>query len=71
MRWRATIWYAGISSRTEGKALRIKEREIRRSRCETGASWTSIARVCPSVRQDSPLFAVFFERYGLVPGRLS
>jgi hypothetical protein len=52
-----------------GKALRIKEREIRRSRCETAASWTSIARVCLSVRQDSLLFALFFERYGLVSAR--
>jgi hypothetical protein len=69
MRWRATICYAGISSRTEDNALWIKERDSSRSRCETGASWTSIARVCPSVRQDSPLFALFFERY--MPARLS
>jgi hypothetical protein len=49
----------------KGKALQIKEREIRRSRCETGAS----ARVCLSVRQDSLLFALFFERYSLVSAR--
>jgi hypothetical protein len=32
-----------------GKALRIKEREIRRARCETDAIRTSIASTCPSV----------------------
>src|ERR1700733_14173071 len=34
-------------------------------------SWTSIAKVYPSVRQDAPLFALFFARYSLAPARPS
>jgi hypothetical protein len=33
-----------------GKALRIKERKIRRSRCETDAIRTSIASTCPPMQ---------------------
>jgi hypothetical protein len=53
MRRRATIYYAGISSRTEGQDASDKGTR------DPDASWTSIARACPSVRQDSPVFALF------------
>jgi hypothetical protein len=55
---RATVCYAASALAQRGKALRMKEREIRRSRCETDASWTSIASLWLSVRQDSLLFAL-------------
>jgi len=66
MRWRATVCYAGIRSRTEGQgALDKGTRDPSLAMC-----WTSIARAYPSVRQDSPV-CTLFERYNLVSARLS
>ena len=51
MRRRATMCYASVSLSHRGaRRSGSKTREVGPSRCETDASWTSIASACPSVQ---------------------